>query len=176
MTSPPRSQKWRDDAIAKLKSWEVLFDELLDEIPSKEAPSSEYRPPRNPKFLRMSPVRLRRRPARAHSPEHANDQSHHDPSDEEPDVDTPSRQTVGPYDSSHTQPASRSISSHDSRSTGQAGQYCTQKCLFGLVKGGPLDQSCPNVKKHGSDRHRIRVRTFLKLIRQQLSKDLDSNC
>ena len=49
-------------------------------------------------------------------------------------------------------------------------------CLLGLVKGGSLDQSCPNVKEHGSDRHRIRAPTFLKRIRQQLSKDLDSNC
>lgn len=176
MKSPPRSQKWRDDAFAQLKSWEVLFDELLDEIPSDEAPSSEYRPPRDPSFLRMSPVRLRRRPARARSPDHAKNQSQHDPSDEEPDVDTPSRQPLGLHHSSHTQPTSRAASSRDSRRTGQAGQYCTQKCLLGLVKGGPLDQSCPNIKEHGSDRHRIRVQTFLKLIRQQLSKDLDSNC
>ncbi|KAF3031555.1 hypothetical protein E8E11_001800, partial [Didymella keratinophila] len=125
MKSPPRSQKWRDDAIAQLKSWEVLFDELLDEIPLEEAPSSEYRPPRDLSFLCMSPVRLR-------------------PSDEEPDVDTPSRQPPASHHTLHTQPASRSASSRDSRGTRQAGQYCTQKCLLGLVKGGPLDQSCPN--------------------------------
>ncbi|KAF3031373.1 hypothetical protein E8E12_001140 [Didymella heteroderae] len=176
MTSPPRSQKWRDDAFVQLKSWEVLFDELLDEIPSTEAPSSEYRPPRDPSFLRMSPVRLRRRLARARSPDSANDQSQQDPSDEEPDADTPSRQPVRSHHSSFTQLESRSASSLDSHRTGQSGQYCTQKCLLGLMKGGPLDQSCPNVMKHGSDRHRIRVRTFLQLIQQQLAKDLDSNC
>lgn len=90
MKSLPWSQKWREDAFAQLKSWEVFFDELLDEVPSEEAPSSEYRPPRDPSFLRMSPVRLRRKPARARSEDHANDQSQHDPSDEESDVDTPS--------------------------------------------------------------------------------------
>ncbi|KAF3029606.1 hypothetical protein E8E12_000161 [Didymella heteroderae] len=176
MKNPPRNQKWRDDAFARLGSWEITFDELLDEIPSEEAPSSEYRPPRDPSFLRMSPVRLRRRPARLRSPDHGNTRSRPDSSDEEPDVDTPSRQPPRSHHTLHTQPASRSASSRDSRHTGQARRYCTQKCLLGLLKGGLLDQSCPNVKKHGSDRHRIRVRTFLKLIRQQLSKDLDSNC
>ena len=176
MKSPPRSQKWREDAIAQLKSWEVLFDELLDEIPLEEAPSSEYRPPRDSSFLRMSPVRLRPRPARARSPEHMNTQGRSDSSDEEPDMDTPSRQPPESHHTAHTQPARGSASSRDSRRTRQAGQYCTQKCLLGLLKGGPLDQSCPNVEKHGSDRHRIRAPTFLKRIRQQLSKDLDSNC
>ncbi|KAF2179925.1 hypothetical protein K469DRAFT_730386 [Zopfia rhizophila CBS 207.26] len=28
------------------------------------------------------------------------------------------------------------------------GQYCTQKCLLGLVKGGPLDTSCPNIRDY----------------------------
>jgi len=51
-----------------------------------------------------------------------------------------------------------------------------QKCLLGLVKGGLLDQLCPNVKEHGTDCHRIRTLTFLKRIRKQLLKDLDSNC
>ncbi|KAF2630545.1 hypothetical protein BU25DRAFT_259623 [Macroventuria anomochaeta] len=177
MKTPPRSQKWRDDAFAQLKSWEVVFDELLDELPSDEAPSSEYRPPQDPSFLRMSPVRLRRRPARARSPDYANTRSRPDSSDEEPDVDTPSRQpVVGSQNLSYTQPAGKSTSSRKSRHTGQAGQYCTQKCLLGLVNGGPLDQLCPNVKEHGNDCHRIRVSTFLKRIRQQLSKDLDSNC
>lgn len=117
---------------------------VLDDIPSNEASSSEYRPPRDPTFLRPSPVTLRRRPAPPRSPNRAFIRSRLDSSDEEPDVETPSRQPVGPHHLSHTQPTSRSASGRDSRCAGQAGQYCTH--------------------------------TFLKLIRQQLSKDLDNNC
>ena len=55
-------------------------------------------------------------------------------------------------------------------------QYCTQGCLRGLLEGGLLDEMCPNVRDHGESHHRIDQRTFLNLIRRQLSKDLDNDC
>ncbi|OAA65778.1 Protein kinase-like domain protein [Niveomyces insectorum RCEF 264] len=68
--------------------------------------------------------------------------------------------------------------------------YCTQKCLLGLVKGGSLDPSCPNVtlhKKHScggpsvrtsqkttsTARHPIKHAQFLDLLWQQLRRTLD---
>ncbi|OAL55906.1 hypothetical protein IQ07DRAFT_660231 [Pyrenochaeta sp. DS3sAY3a] len=53
--------------------------------------------------------------------------------------------------------------------------YCTQDCLRGLVAGGPLDKSCPNVKSHGES-HQIDRTTFLSLIREQLAGSLDTDC
>ncbi|KAF2182685.1 hypothetical protein K469DRAFT_636613 [Zopfia rhizophila CBS 207.26] len=177
LKTPPRDQKRRAEAAAQLNSWEVMYDDLLDTIPVQDAPSSEYRPPRHDGFLRMSPVQLRRRPAQTGSPSCWQPQDQHDPSDEEPDPDTPSRQRPPPQHLSRTQAtAGSSSSSRNSRQGVQSGQYCTQKCLLGLVKGGPLDTSCPNVRDHGGSRHRIDLPTFLVLIRQQLSEDLDTDC
>jgi hypothetical protein len=190
LRTPLRSHRWRKETSARLKSWEVLYNILLDDIPSHEAPSSEYRPPRNTEFLRMSPVRLRQRRARIGEPDCSQPQDQHNTSDEEPDPDTPSRQPPPPPPSaSSSSPPpppshpSRSrpttgVSSSDRKSgnTGRDGKYCTQNCLLGLVRSGPLDVACPNARLHGTDRHRLSRSTFLKRIRQQLSKDLDRNC
>jgi hypothetical protein len=48
--------------------------------------------------------------------------------------------------------------------------------LRGLVNGGPLDASCPNIEYHGQSHHQIDQPTFLGLICQQLSEDMDTNC
>ena len=58
LKTPPRGQKWQTRAIARLKSWEVVYDDLMDTIPVHDVPSSEYQPPRQNDFLRMSPVQL----------------------------------------------------------------------------------------------------------------------
>lgn len=160
MKSPPRSQKWRDDVFSQLKSWEVLFDELLDKIPPNEAPLSEYRPPRDPSLLQMSPVRLRPRPARIHSPDHANIRSRLDSSYEEPDVGTPSRQPVGPHHLSHTQPTSRSASGRDSRCAGQAKQYCTHTFLKLIHRqlSKDLENNCEPIGIHGACGVPFRIR------------------
>lgn len=57
--------------MAQLKTWELVYDDPLDPnnlIPIPDVPSSEYQPPCQTSFLRMSPVRLRRRPASISSP------------------------------------------------------------------------------------------------------------
>ncbi|OWY54920.1 metalloprotease [Alternaria alternata] len=59
LKTPPRSQRWRAKAAAQLRSWEVVYDELLDAIPEGMTQSSEYQPPEDDSFLRMSPVQLR---------------------------------------------------------------------------------------------------------------------
>ncbi|EOA85574.1 uncharacterized protein SETTUDRAFT_161868 [Exserohilum turcica Et28A] len=176
LRTPLRSHKWRKETSARLKSWEVLYNVLLDDIPSHEAPSSEYRPPRNTEFLRMSPVRLRQRRARIGEPDCSQPQDQRNTSDEEPDPDTPSRQPPPPPSTSSSSTSPPPPPSHPSRNTGRDGKYCTQNCLLGLVRNGPLDVACPNARLHGTDRHRLSRSTFLKRIRQQLSEDLDQNC
>lgn len=58
-------------------------------------------------------------------------------------------------------------------------QYCTQKCLLGLVSGGNLDNSCPNVGLHRAkargDRHGMEHGRWLELVREQLRDDLDGS-
>ncbi|KAL8659045.1 MAG: hypothetical protein Q9202_007308 [Teloschistes flavicans] len=57
-------------------------------------------------------------------------------------------------------------------------QYCTQKCLLGLMQGQPLDANCPNVTHHNRDgsNHLIAATEFPNLLRDQLTKDLDHDC
>ncbi|PHH81579.1 hypothetical protein CDD83_3540 [Cordyceps sp. RAO-2017] len=69
---------------------------------------------------------------------------------------------------------------------GHEKEYCTQKCLLGLVRGGLLDPSCPNVARHAHEdnlnvggkklareRHTLDHARFLDLLREQLKKTLD---
>ena len=176
LKTPPRGQQWRNNAAARLNSWEVVYEDLLDTIPSEDPTSSEYRPPRHSEYLRMSPVRLRRRPAPTGSPSCWQPQYPHRPNDEEPDPDTPSRPRRSPQGPSRTQTTAGSSSGRTQPKGAQSGQYCTQNCLRGLVEGGPLDMRCPNARVHGKSHHEINERTFLERIRHQLSRDLDTNC
>ena len=56
-------------------------------------------------------------------------------------------------------------------------QYCTQKCLLGLVAGDILDEECPNVTLHrgtdGDRRHQVDHAAWLGLLREQLGRTLD---
>jgi len=173
LETPPRDQKWRNDAAAQLNSWEVVYEDLLEAIPAGNTPSSEYVPPRHNEFLRMSPIQLRRKPAQScKEPEHQRQAS----DEEEPDPDTPSRQLPSQR-TSRTQAAASSSSGRTARRVARDGQYCTQDCLRELVNGGLLDKSCPNMQYHGKgDHHQIDQPTFLALMRQQLAEDLDTNC
>ena len=174
LKTPPRSQKWRTDAAAQLNSWEVVYDDLLDTLPPGNTPSSEYQPPRHDGFLRMSPVQLRGKPIQSSS-SCRRPENQREASDEEPDPDTPSRQPLSQR-TSRTQTIAGSSSNRTSRRGAEGGQYCTQDCLRGLVEGCPLDTSCPNMQDHGESHHRIDQSTFLVLLRQQLAKDMDTNC
>jgi len=182
LKTPPRGQKWRLDAAAQLKSWEVVYDDLLDIIrPGIPTPSSEYQPPQDDEFIRMSPVQLRHRLLQA-SPSCKQPRNQCGTSDEEePDPDTPSRPSQHTSRArvrtrARTQATDSRPSGRSSRRGAQDSQYCTQNCLRGLVEGGLLDRSCPNVQHHGGSHHQINRPTFLALLRQQLSKDLDTNC
>lgn len=107
----------------------------------------------------------------------AGDRRRHEASDDEFDLDTPSRQRSSPQCPPRTQNNVTSSSpGRDSRRSVQSGQYCTHSCLRGLVEGGSLDMLCPNARDHGESHHRIDRPTFLTLIRQQLSEDLDTDC
>ncbi|KAI2616262.1 hypothetical protein GGR54DRAFT_631762 [Hypoxylon sp. NC1633] len=57
-------------------------------------------------------------------------------------------------------------------------QYCTQKCLLGLVNGDLLDTQCPNTSLHRrftncGSRHAVDHAEFLRLLHDQLQKSLD---
>ena len=179
-----RSVAWLERARDRLNTWEVVYGKLLDKVPKKEM-SSEYRPPRHKKniFLRTSPIQLRRTAASIDSigcrPRQDESQSSDDEFD--PDLDSPSRRhQERPRPARPLAQASKPVSNTSSNQRSQDGktnmQYCTQKCLRGLMERCWLDKTCPNAQEHGESRHEIDQPTFLSLMSQQLSKDLDTDC
>ncbi|CAG9946282.1 unnamed protein product [Clonostachys rosea f. rosea IK726] len=66
---------------------------------------------------------------------------------------------------------------------GRGQQYCTQKCLLGLIKGSFLDSKCPNVALHRKScahvhahsraRHPVSHAEWLELLWKQLEQSLD---
>ncbi len=66
LRTPPLDHGWRNWAIRRLKIWEMVYDELLDEVAEKDVASSEYKPPQNRiEYSRASPVKTRSRSAKS---------------------------------------------------------------------------------------------------------------
>ncbi|EAS29646.3 uncharacterized protein CIMG_13217 [Coccidioides immitis RS] len=65
--------------------------------------------------------------------------------------------------------SSKMSSERNSTSQIRSQPYCTQWCLLRLSKGGPLDQDCPNIADHGTDKHPISLSEFVSLLHKRLS-------
>ncbi|KAF2752446.1 hypothetical protein EJ05DRAFT_495259 [Pseudovirgaria hyperparasitica] len=174
MRGRPRAQQWRDRALAQLKTWQVEYNELLEELPTPERDTSDYRPRSDIPYFRDTPIQLRRRkPSPNCSP-----RKERSSSDSESDPDTPSRSTQRPMPrnpkTKTKNPTKRSVGrAAASDAEGQKRSYCTQGCLRGLLDGGPLDRACPNFQDHGTLKHQIDRATFLQLMQEQLANDMD---
>ncbi|KAI9670773.1 MAG: hypothetical protein M1817_003884 [Caeruleum heppii] len=183
LQSQPRSQRWRRHAISRLRTWAVDFNVVLSQIPEEELaptpPSSIFKTSTRPLHAR-SPYRLRKRRPRSRSSCESNIVVREDssPSSDDQheegraDFDTPSKPSKNV---AATTPAIAEVPSSEESQR----QYCTQRCLLGLMRGAKVDLSCPNILSHRSiktDQHSIRGNTFTRLVQQQLSEDLDHNC
>ncbi|KAE8356266.1 hypothetical protein BDV28DRAFT_127291 [Aspergillus coremiiformis] len=197
-----RDQAWRNAAQAHLPIWHTSFDSVRSQIPRSESPqppdsdytgsestspglpASEYlpssSPPESPKGHRVT-----RRSAAGCAP--LPDQHHReDSSDSEIDPSASAGRKRAFSQITSSPPTQRSVPPTDARGNqgGQSrthvAQFCTQRCLLGLKKGGTLDPRCPNVELHSSgrddDRHPINSEDLVKIVKAQLDKDLDHNC
>lgn len=69
-----------------------------------------------------------------------------------------------------------------SSNEGQRRVFCTQLCLQGLDRGGPLDRHCPNMLNHcregpnQGDRHQIKGEEFWMLLSKQLQRSRGDAC
>ncbi|PWY87119.1 hypothetical protein BO94DRAFT_535225 [Aspergillus sclerotioniger CBS 115572] len=180
LRTPTRHAAWIAWATRKLKTWEMIYDELLDEIQEKDIPSSVFKPPTRSRmeYCRTSPVKTRSKAAGAtvcNPPEDTRSLEDDDDDDVEDgfDPNTPSRRPPRlprrPLDPSS---ATTETQSQTSQSKGKSRQYCTQQCLQGLVKGGKLDWQCPNVLAHGVDRHRLTPATLIHRLDRQFSMNI----
>ncbi|PGH36096.1 hypothetical protein GX50_01108 [[Emmonsia] crescens] len=170
----PLDQKWKDWAASQLNVWVVTEEVLYLTTPEKdEKPPTPYRPLKSAQiFVRNSPVRTRLRAARSTCKPTSSLQnsSGEDDNNSESDPDSPSQRPRRPADVMVVVPPLPTWTSSYKGPVCKDGtrRYCTQKCLLGLLKGGPLDRACPNVKEHGTDVHKIDHPTFLSLLVAQI--------
>ncbi|KAI0550155.1 hypothetical protein F4679DRAFT_544171 [Xylaria curta] len=176
----PPPESWHD-AAAGLDTWEVEVDDVLKDIketpsPKKSRASPLYKAQRWRGFKR-SPIRTRAS-CKQPLPSLTRDNGEDDDGSDGPPSPSPNPPHPAEATAISTPPSVR-----QGQSKQQAGKpriqdraYCTQKCLVGLARGGPMDTACPNRKEHG--RNHIDQSEFLRLIRHQLATDRgrDADC
>ncbi|OAA39336.1 Protein kinase-like domain protein [Beauveria brongniartii RCEF 3172] len=180
-------QDERDRARTGLKTWNEDFETTLRSIPAsaRSAPdsSSDYAPTTYGGVDR-SPLVSRRKTRqyyRDHPDEHFTRQEDREPSDDEsmsrpPDTPTPLGRGVRQTTRRSERQAYRTCGGGSQ----QQRQYCTQKCLLGMVNGRLLDPKCPNLLSHnkgytkiGPGQHPVSHSEFLRLLERQLKDSLD---
>ncbi|MCJ1407398.1 hypothetical protein MMC19_001469 [Ptychographa xylographoides] len=195
--------EWRERVIGTLKTWQVDDGAILSKLP--ETPEiaeklqpflSEYRPQTYSLDVPdRSPIRRRLRPRKMTCLTESNPTSKddHEPTASTDDDSSPLDTPVRPQGGSRGKRGSRGRQDRQggrTQSTGDPGPssregqrrvFCTQLCLQGLVRGGPLDRQCPNVSKHckeehQSDRHELDGEEFEKLLGEQLRRSRGNAC
>ena len=179
----PRSQAWRQNAMSNLaKHLMNSFDDVL--LQGVEASAEKLTPPASefkPK-ARGDPV------SRDYS-------TRNTPRDDSDDDGSPLRRKAVGSSSKHldwvskqTKSTNVSQNTRTSKSGQQQRNFCTQKCLLGIMRGLPMDISCPNFEAHQSSTisqypkpstqqlHAITGAEFPGLVRAQLAQDLDVDC
>ena len=186
LESAQENREWREGVVKTLEKWEVDYKAILKGIPEtpetadKSSPFlSVYRPQtysldvpdRSPMHHRLRPRKTTCRPGS--DPTSQGDQ---DPPPSTDDVssplDTPTRSQGGPRGKQGQRGRPPTGAGSSSRG-GQRRAFCTQLCLQGLARGGPLDRWCPNVSNHceeghRGDRHQLDGEGFRMLLGEQL--------
>ncbi|EKG09444.1 hypothetical protein MPH_13515 [Macrophomina phaseolina MS6] len=203
LAAPPPPQEWQRIARRSLDTWVVEYIDVLKKIPETERKKTRetfsYQPSR---WIASSGSRVKTRSQCLPIDDQAGAQRDDD-DDDAGDGDgwghsmapspTPQRKTrsqTGQGSSRRRQGEKRSAAGKGtSRAATTAAAkpttpkprledrpYCTHECLLGLVRGGPLDQHCPNVQFHRKTH--IKPDTFLRLVRRQLLTDIgvDADC
>ncbi|KAL3469056.1 hypothetical protein BJX99DRAFT_242176 [Aspergillus californicus] len=175
---PTRDVAWTNLAVRNLDTWDMVYDDLLDEILEKDIPSSNFKAPTRSRneYCRVSPVKTRSKSARVASCNHSHDTSSLRPDDDAGDDFDPNTPSRPPRDRQHAYPPDPNSMSGEAPPQGpgckgKSRQYCSQQCLLGLIKGGTLDRKCPNVSDHGVDRHRLTPATLIRHLDRQFFSD-----
>ncbi|KAE8155549.1 hypothetical protein BDV40DRAFT_311062 [Aspergillus tamarii] len=184
-------------AQKQLPVWKTSFDHTRSQIPESELrqnpPSSEYSPSVSsgrtvseylPSSSPVEPTQQHRVPTRSRAQCAPNTMERED----SPDSDTDS--APGGRKRGFSQVTSSPSSPSVQRSARQMGtrpnergryqhnaQFCTQRCLLGLQRGGTLDDCCPNVELHRqggtSNQHLIDASGLVRRVKQQLNQNPD---
>jgi hypothetical protein len=185
------TQEERLTAMKNLKTWAEDFESTLRSIPENErSASSDYSPCHEPttyKDVDRSPALPRKRTRRTAVCQigegSLTKDDRQEPSDDESAPPPPPPDTPTPTGRNTRQGTRRSqrLALRPRGGGGEQGrQYCTQKCLLGMVKGGFLDPKCPNVTLHRKScaparaRHPVNHEEWLRLLWKQLQQSLDN--
>ncbi|EDN05911.1 predicted protein [Histoplasma mississippiense (nom. inval.)] len=174
----PHDQRWKDWAASQLDMWVITEEDLHSPTPENdEKPPTPYRPLKSARnFVKKSPVRTRSKAARSTCKPTSllQNSSGEDDNDSESDTNHPSKRPRRPADVMVVVPPPPNRVSSYKGPVCKDGtrRYCTQKCLLGLLNGGPLDRACPNAKEHGTEVHKINHTTFLSLLMAQILQEI----
>ena len=186
--SKQRNQRWRMDAMKQLEKYPT---HSIDTIQG-ETPESERKLAARRERLRKSPLYKGGRPVPVTSnynlrskckPDDPLQELDDQPDDPDkpsgparPTTASPGKQQHEPINNQKESDGSSSSEAKSSREVQR--QYCTQKCLLGIMRRSPLDKNCPNVSSHPrrGNKHAINQSRFLNLVQSQLAEDLDNNC
>ncbi|KAM0798172.1 hypothetical protein BDR22DRAFT_860119 [Usnea florida] len=186
----PRSQKWQKEAREMLPTWKVAFDAEVGQIPEedrKEMVFSPYQPsikrfrngnfPKTPEIFRSRKAGSKTFASCAPAPDSHRETGSPDSSDSENDSEGPTQQ---PTPSKPPKKAAGNAAGKQKKGTGKEREYCTQRCLSGIMDQGEFDDQCPNVLEHAREstdhHHNLDSQDFLWLIQQQLAEDRDADC
>ncbi len=189
------SQDERVLAIRRLKTWKEDYEMILRAIPVSERKAPLSSPGYQPKTysnIDRSPYLLRKKKSvtgysdtnvatRSRSPESSDEESE---TRRMPGTPTPTqpntrgRGSRGGERGLTKRPrgdGGRGAPSHSGG--GRSRQFCTLKCLLGLLGRGFLDEKCPNVALHRGQsdgvHHPVDHTEWLRLLREQLRRTLD---
>jgi hypothetical protein len=186
MSAQPHGQVKRYHAIDGSRKWAVDYGEILRQMPESERnqspPPSAFVPRTYDSFIR-SPFMTQRQVGTLSTCGPLSDDFRGGQSPDRFDDDARRSlpKSTSPQRSNHIQGGQQDSSSLQvAASQGSAGhsqgrQYCTQKCLRGLVRGEALDLGCPNVRLHDPHcrHHPLDHASWVLSLHQQLDNSLD---
>ncbi|KAI5284929.1 hypothetical protein KEM54_000952 [Ascosphaera aggregata] len=190
--SRPRNQQWRNEAQAQLPVWKSSFDGTRS--PDSETESSDttkdsqhtHPSPKSPSAESPDVERHRESTPYRHGCPSFTATRHDDSSDPDSGSQAPGQrkrgfsQVDGPSLPAQRLRRQTTSQTPDSQPGQHTARFCTQRCLYGLQRGGLLDDACPNVMLHkeGGDgrQHAIDSTTLVQLVKRQLDDNLDRNC
>ncbi|KAI1375768.1 hypothetical protein F4677DRAFT_420659 [Hypoxylon crocopeplum] len=198
-------QRDREVAVNSLKRWNVYLDAILRSIKTDKqktppctigyVPTTYEKVDRTPRVFNVRNARRRLTYERDRPPDILDRSQNSESSDDESQTQSP----VTPSLARSTHPARGVNGGGDNGSGGSKGgnerhnqqgpirgndtrdshlhQYCTQKCLLGLVEGTCLDDNCSNVASHqrqkSGNHHPVTHSEWLQLLKEQFRRTLD---
>ena len=179
LQSARQNQTWRERLLPGLKTWKREDQSVLDQLTQTPSPAGEiseaYEPDSEESPTSSRPPKRPRGDCGPGTPTAQN--RNHSPSPPPDGSSRPSNpaRPAATTNKQYRQPPPREKGYTDSRRRQRAYSYCTQRCLQGLARGGPLDQRCPNVSKHCEEgyqgnRHELSCEEFSTLLEKQLRR------